>query len=65
MVTATVEEVKGYSSIVSDLKEIETRVRTVSRFDAEALDRIITGIAGPEAPRSRFYNGYRGVSRWL
>lgn len=65
MTTATVEEVKAYPGIVSDLRAIESRVRAVSRVDAEAIERIITEIAGPETPGSRFYSGYRGVTRWL
>lgn len=65
MVTATVDEVKCYAKIVPDLRAVEARVRAVSRVDAEAIEKIIADIAGPAAPGSRFYNGYRGVTRWL
>jgi hypothetical protein len=65
MTTATIEEAKGCPRIVTDLRAIEGRLRAVSRVDAEAIERIITEIVGPESPGNRFYKGYRGVSRWL
>jgi len=65
MVTATADEIRVGPGVVSDLMAIESRMRTISRFDAEALEKIITDITGPEPLGNRFYKGYRGISRWL
>lgn len=64
VLTATADELK-YANIVPGLRAIEARVRTMSRVDAEAIEKIIADIVGPVAPGSHLYKGYRGVSRWL